>query len=124
MGAGNRAINEGDRDLRGEGGKRLADDVDKSGRLGHEPLELRQEGALGVSLVVDLLSLGALSKDARLDKIHELPLEACPRELEYPRKFAPVPPALRMEEDRGEDSLSDGREESIYPSACTHNAYL
>ena len=118
------AIDEGDRDLRGERGERFADHVNKSRGLGHEALKLGQEWALGVSLVVDLLPFRSLAEDACLDKIHELSLKACLGDLEDAGKFAGVPPALRLEEDCGEDPLPDDRKEGVNPATCTHSAYL
>lgn len=96
----------------------------KPRRLGHEPLQFREEWAVWVSLVVNVLPLNPTPDNPGGMQVRELSLEACLGGAEMTREVACVPGTRRLHEESSQHPLSDFRKEGVSPSVCTHHAYL
>jgi len=124
LAAGDRTVDEGEQDSAGHGRERLAHDIRQPCGLCHQSLELRQDRAVGVRLVIDVLALTPSQQDSGLDQVHELTLKTRLRQLQSAREFARIPRVPRLEHHQGQDPLSYGRNEGVDSPLRTHNAYL
>ncbi len=95
--------------------------VDQANGLDDEAVELRQEGAVPVGLVVDAVSILTATEHPALDQIRERALKARRASPEVLGQVAQIPPPLRGHQGGGKHILDDFREQSIDGHRFTHN---
>ena len=118
-----RTEDQRDPDSLAEGLEKLAEDVHEPGRLDHEPLELGEDGAFRVGLVVDLDTFLPPREHAGLRERCELGLHGRGLEAQVAGELADVPAALWMEEQRPEDRLPGSGHQSVEQPICSHISY-
>lgn len=120
LAAGDGSVDERGLDAGAEGTELGARLVDEAGRLDEQRLELVQERALRVRLVVDVSALVLAKDEACLDEPLELPVQPGLAHAEVANELAGEPALLRPEKHRGEDGLAQGGQQGVERAILSH----
>jgi len=98
-----RAEDEGHEDAVRQGHQGLPDDVDDSGRLQQERIQLGEDGALAIRLEIDVSSLYGAPENSSLDEQLQLALYGSLGGARLPHDLPKIEPLVGMTEEPGQD---------------------
>lgn len=119
---GDGSVNERDLDPLPQRLEGALQDLGETDRLEEQALEVRQDGTVGVRLVVDQPAFATIAEDAGGDERGKLALQAGWPDVEVAGQVGHEPPPVRVEERGRQDLLADPGKQGVEGSS-THDAY-